>query len=124
MMVTVDIDETTTVGQRILRELSENPTAEQVKDFEIPLDENGVPIGYTVDEVFAEIDHNLSEHYGVDFAKVSLLINSGELDEDELTDEMLLSPEFKYEPYPGFKPKPLPADFKPDPDIAAALFSE
>ncbi|MDR3338635.1 MAG: hypothetical protein LBT25_00825 [Candidatus Symbiothrix sp.] len=122
-MVTVAIDETTALGKRILHELSENSNVGQVKDFEIQIDENGVPIGYTVDEVFAEIDHNLSEHYGVDFAKVSLLINSGELDLDELTEELLLGPEFKYEPYPGFKPKPLSADFKPDPEIAA-LFSE
>jgi hypothetical protein len=116
-MVTVDIDETTALENI-------DSDVEQVKFAKIPRDENGKPIGYTVDEVFAEIDHDLSEHYGVDFAKVSRLINSGELDLDRLTDELLLSPEFKYEPYLGFKPKPLPTDFKPDPDIVAALFSE
>jgi hypothetical protein len=36
---------------------------------------------------------------------------------DEVTNEMLLSTEFKYEPYPGFKPKPLPKDFVPDPSL-------
>jgi hypothetical protein len=116
-MVTVDIDETT-----VLENIDSN--MEQVKFAKIPRDENGKPIGYAVDEVFAEIDHDLSEHYGVDFAKVSRLIDSGELDLDELTDKLLLSPEFKYEPYPGFKPKPLPADFKPEPEIVAALFAE
>jgi hypothetical protein len=33
----------------------------------IPHDENGNPAGYTVDEVFAEADKDLSEYYGVDF---------------------------------------------------------
>jgi hypothetical protein len=123
-MVTVNINETTVLGKRIFQKLPENSSVGQVKDFEIPLDENGVPIGHTMEEVFAKVDYNLSEYYGVDFAKVSRLIDSGELDLDELTNELLLSQNFKYEPYPGFKPKPLPADFKPDPEISAALFSE
>jgi len=160
-MVTAYVDETTKMGQRVLRNLRQNPNAgavcellrneprpcdaghvkkipprndERLQFFyepdeddrieEIPRDANGNPIGYTLDEVFAEVDLDLSEHYGVDFAKVNRLIDAGELDLDELTNEVLLSPEYKYEPYPGFKPKPLPADFKPDPAILAALFSE
>jgi hypothetical protein len=139
-MVTAYVDETTKMGQRVLRNLRENPNAGAVyellhnepkpcdagqpKIVRAPRDANGNIIGHTLDEVFAKVDHKLSEHYGVDFAKVNRLINSGELNLDELTDEILYSPEYKYEPYPGFKPKPLPADFKPNPAIVAALFSE
>jgi hypothetical protein len=70
------------------------------------IDANGVPTGHTEEEFPAELDVVLSEAYGIDFAKVMQLIASGELDEDEITDELLFSPQFKYEPYPGFKPKP------------------
>jgi hypothetical protein len=107
IMTVIDIDETTKAGQH--------------RHPHIAYDANGVPTGYTVEEVFAEVDKNLSEAYGIDFAKVTRLVDSGELSEDEVTNELLLSPEFKYEPYPGFKPKPLPPDFKPDPDLLAAI---
>jgi hypothetical protein len=113
------LDEVT--DELLLRPEFECLEAEKTRTFEIPRDENGDPIGYTLEEVFAEVDRNLSEAYGVDFAKVDRLIASGELNEDEITNELLLRPEFKYEPYPGFKPKPLPPDFKPDPEWLAAL---
>ncbi|MDR3245462.1 MAG: hypothetical protein LBT50_03415 [Prevotellaceae bacterium] len=44
-MVTVNIDETTEAGKRILRKLSENPEVQYAKDFEIPLDENRDVLG-------------------------------------------------------------------------------
>jgi hypothetical protein len=75
-------------------------------DNAIPLDESGIPVGHTLDEVFDRVDRNLSEAYGVDFAKVTRLVRSKLLSEDDITNELLLSPEFKYEPYPGFKPRP------------------
>jgi hypothetical protein len=75
-------------------------------EFKIPRDENGNPIGHTLDEVFDTLDREWSETSGIDFLKVSRMLRSGELDLDELTDEILLSPEFKYEPYPEFIPKP------------------
>jgi hypothetical protein len=65
-MITVDIDETTALGHRILHELYQNPGIGQVKDFEIPLDENGVPIGTPWEEVLEEMYDDLSKHYGVD----------------------------------------------------------
>jgi hypothetical protein len=139
-MTRVYIDETTAHGQRLIRLLRENPEAGSIiqepgdepgqLDFEpheddridtIPRDADGNIIGYTVDEVFAKVDHKLSEHYGVDFAKVTKLIDAGVLDVDEITDELLSRPEYKYEPYPSFTPKPLPADFKPDPAMSLML---
>jgi ABC-type nitrate/sulfonate/bicarbonate transport system ATPase subunit len=65
-MVTIDIDETTVLGKRILLEIAENHQIGQVKDFEIPLDKNGVPIGTPWEEVLEEMYNELSEHYGVD----------------------------------------------------------
>jgi hypothetical protein len=114
-MTVIDIDETTETGRDILRRLAKNPEAGKVREFKIPRDENGVPIGYTVDEVFDEAERDLSELYGVDFAKVSRMLKSGRLNKDELTNEMLLSATFKYEPYTGFKPKQLPSNFNLNP---------
>ena len=57
--------------------------------------ENVIPMGYTLDEVFAEVDRSLSEMYGVDFFKINKMINSGKLNLDELTNEMSLGSEFK-----------------------------
>jgi hypothetical protein len=65
-------------------------------DNDIPLDENGNLIGYTLDEVFDEVDRNLSEAYGIDFMKLTRMVRSGEATMDEMTDERLRSPEFKY----------------------------
>ena len=58
--------------------------------------ENAILIGHTLDEVFAGIDKSLSEAYNVDFFKINKMIDSGELNLDELTNEILLNPEFKY----------------------------
>jgi hypothetical protein len=123
IMTVIDIDETTETGRRILRELATHPEAGKARALEIPCDENGNPIGTPWEEVREELDLMLSEAYGVDFAKVMGLIASGELDEDELTEERLLRPEFKYEPYPGFKPKPSP-EYNPDSEWQAAFASE
>jgi hypothetical protein len=69
-MIQVSIRETTELKRRIRPELSENPDVEQVQDFpedfEIPLDENGVPIGIPWEEIMERMYNNLSEHYGVD----------------------------------------------------------
>jgi hypothetical protein len=75
------------------------------RDFKIPRDENGKPIGTTWEDVRNKLEHNLSAAYGVDFRKVREMEETGMLNLDELTDEILYS-KFKYEPYPGFKPKP------------------
>jgi hypothetical protein len=73
----------------------------------IELDENGVPKGHTLEEFSAELDRRLSEFYGVDFAKITRLVDSGALDMDDVTNELLRTPEFKYKPYTGFIPKSL-----------------
>jgi hypothetical protein len=69
-MMQVNIEEKTEVRKHIIKELSENPDVEQVldfpEDFEIPLDENGVPIGHTWEETREMMYNNLSEHYNVD----------------------------------------------------------
>jgi hypothetical protein len=64
---------------------------------DIPLDENGKPIGHTLEEFSAELDRKLSEHYGVDFDKVTRLIDAGKLNLEDVTDELLRRPEFHYE---------------------------
>jgi hypothetical protein len=79
--------------------------------------------GYTLEELAVEMDRHLSELYGVDFHKVTRLVNSGELREEDITEELLDSPEFVYNPYPGFKPG-LPDDYVPDPDLVAAFGGE
>jgi hypothetical protein len=65
-MIALDIDETTEIGQRILREVQEHPEAGRIGDFKIPRDENGVPIGTPWEEVLNEMYEDLSAHYGVD----------------------------------------------------------
>jgi hypothetical protein len=84
-------------------------------------DKNGAFVGRTWDVVQDELTWKLSEAYGVDFFKVDRMIASGELKEDELTNELLLSPEFKFEPYPGFKPAPPQKPANLDPEWEAAM---
>jgi hypothetical protein len=88
--------------------------------FKIPRDENGKPIGHTLDEVFDAIDLDWSETSGIDFIKLSRMVRSGEVNMDEMTDARLCSPEFKYEPYPGFTPKPR-KKIKYDSEFLAAM---
>lgn len=120
-MTTIYINEKTDTGKRVLREIAENTQIEKVEDFTVTHDKNGKPIGYTVEEIFAEVDVNLFEAYGVDFAKIMQMLNSGEIKENELTDELLLSSQFKYKPYPGFKQKSLS---HPHIELVKALVSE
>jgi len=51
-MVVIDIEETTEV--------------EEIKEFKIPRDENGNPIGTPWEEVLEDMYNDLSEYYGVD----------------------------------------------------------
>ncbi|MDR1500377.1 MAG: hypothetical protein LBI58_05295 [Tannerellaceae bacterium] len=54
---------------------------------------------HTVEEFASELDRRLSEHFGVDFAKLSQMVDSGELMPDEVSDALMDRPEFKYEPH-------------------------
>jgi hypothetical protein len=65
-MATVDIDDTTEAGMHILDELADNPEAGKVREFKIPRDENGNPIGIPWEEIRERMYNNLSKHYGVD----------------------------------------------------------
>jgi hypothetical protein len=78
----------------------------------VEIDENGVPVGTPWEVIRERMERNLSAAYGVDFRKVREMEDAGKLNPDALTDERLHS-EFKYEPYPGFKPKPR-SENKPD----------
>jgi hypothetical protein len=89
-MVTVNIDETTTLGQHLLRELRQNPSAgaiyeqsraekhpflefvphENDRINKIPRDADGNIIGYTWEEVRAEMYAILNAHYGADVRTV------------------------------------------------------
>jgi hypothetical protein len=63
---------------------------EKHKPCQIPYDENGRPIGYTVDEVFAEIDEMLSKMFHMDMGKLRQLEKMiGPKAVDALTDEEL-----------------------------------
>lgn len=76
---------------------------------------------YTLEEVAYALDQQLSETYGVDFHKVTRLTEVGLLKEKDITNELLLSPEFKYEPYPGFKPTPRRKPVTNNPEWDAAM---
>jgi hypothetical protein len=65
-MVTVDIDDTPEAGMRILAKLADHPEAGKVREFKIPRDENGNPIGIPWEEIREDMYNDLSEHYGVD----------------------------------------------------------
>ena len=71
-------------------------------------DQNGKFIGYTWEAVRDELTRKMSEEYGVDFFKVDRMKASGMLKEKDITNELLLSSEFKYEPDPALAPKPWP----------------
>ncbi|MDR3308883.1 MAG: hypothetical protein LBS80_02905 [Tannerella sp.] len=98
-----------TIETSVLRESAEKP---QVRHPKIKYDENGIPQGSSLEEFRDKLEQSLSEAYGTDFRKVRLMEEAGMLNPDELTDEMLQS-EFKYEPYPGFKPRPR-SEYKPN----------
>jgi hypothetical protein len=87
-------------------------------------DKDGNPVATPWETVKERLNEQLSRHYGVDFNKVLQMLQSGELSDNDLTAELLSSPPFRYEPSPGFKPQPLPEDFKPDPIWTAALGDE
>jgi hypothetical protein len=65
-MIAIEIDETTQAGQSILHELAQHPEAGKMKEFVVPCDENGDPIGAPWEDVLENIYEDLSEHYGVD----------------------------------------------------------
>jgi hypothetical protein len=89
-MVTAYIDETTTLGQHLLRELRQNPSAGAVYEQsraekhpflefvphendrinKIPRDADGNIIGHTWEEVREEMDAVLTAHDGVDVRTV------------------------------------------------------
>jgi hypothetical protein len=69
-MPLIDMDETTEIGQQILRETADNPKAGKVKAFKIPRDENGNAIGTPWKEVLDNLYNDLSGHYGIDLRKL------------------------------------------------------
>jgi hypothetical protein len=84
-------------------------------------DENGKLVGHTWESVRYELTWKLSVAYGVDFFKVDRMREAGLLKEKDITNELLLSPDFKYEPYPGFKPAPPQKPVTNDPEWDAAV---
>jgi hypothetical protein len=84
-------------------------------------DKNGKLVGYTWEAVRERLTRKMSEAYGVDFFKVTRMREIGLLKEKDTTNELLLSPEFKYEPYPGFKPTPPQKPVTNDPEWDAAM---
>jgi hypothetical protein len=71
-------------------------------------DKNGKFLGRTWEVVRDELTWKLSEVYGVDFFKVDRMKAAGMLKEKDITNELLLSPEFKFVPNPALAPKPWP----------------
>ncbi|MDR3350754.1 MAG: hypothetical protein LBN98_03770 [Prevotellaceae bacterium] len=108
-MTTVFINEATAAGKQILATLAAHPEAgsfEHAGKSAAPLDEHDPSIGTPWEVVQERLTRKLSEAYGVDFFKVTRMREAGLLKDKDVTNKLLLSPEFKYEPYPGFKPTP------------------
>jgi hypothetical protein len=101
-------------------ELSDNDRLVTDADGNV-FDKNGKLIGHTWEVVRERLTRQLSEAYGVDFFKVDRMREAGLLKAKDVTNELLLSPEFKYEPYPGFKPTPPQKPVTNDPEWDAAM---
>jgi hypothetical protein len=71
-------------------------------------DKNGKFTGRTWEAVRNELTWEMSEAYGVDFFKVNRMREAGMLQEKDITNELLLSSEFKFVPNPALAPKPWP----------------
>jgi hypothetical protein len=71
-------------------------------------DKNGKLIGRTWEVVRHELTWKLSTAYGVDFFKVARLRETGVLKDTDVTNELLLSPDFKFIPNPALAPTPWP----------------
>lgn len=62
-MITVQIDETQREGQKILKQISENPEIGSIKIPGIERDENGRPLGISVDEYCDKLKAAVIKHY-------------------------------------------------------------
>jgi hypothetical protein len=71
-------------------------------------DENGKFIGRTWEAVRYALTWKMSEAYGVDFFKVDRMREAGLLKDKDVTNELLLSPDFRFVPNPALAPKPWP----------------
>jgi len=61
-MVTIQIDESTLEGKRILKEIANNPQIGQIESTELDL--NKSPIGYvTIDEYFSKLKATVERKY-------------------------------------------------------------
>jgi hypothetical protein len=60
---TAKIDTSRLAGRGILRQVSENPHTEKFEIPDIARDENGVPLGISVDEYCDRLRKAISEHY-------------------------------------------------------------
>jgi hypothetical protein len=72
-MITVEIDETTRGGKRIIKTIQENQNCVNIKDnsvFVIPRDENGNIIGRTLKEFEEVFCQKLSERTGYDIKPI------------------------------------------------------
>jgi hypothetical protein len=71
-------------------------------------DRNGKLVGRTWEVVRHELTWKLSTAYGVDFFKVDRMREAGLLKDKDVTNELLLSPDFKFVPNPALAPTPWP----------------
>jgi hypothetical protein len=121
-MISVFINEATAAGKQPVTHVAHSKIGVKRSDNPgIPLDEYGEPIGTPWEEVQERFTRKLSERFGIDFFKVTRLREAGLLKDKDVTNELLLSPEFKYEPYPGFKPTPPQKPVNRDPEWEAAV---
>jgi hypothetical protein len=118
------INEATTIGKQLPSTLAARPKAgsfEHAGKPGISTDRHDEKAGTPWEEVQERLTRKLSEAYGVDFFKVTRLRETGVLKNKDVTNELLLSPEFKYEPYPGFKPTPPQKPVNRSPEWHAAV---
>jgi hypothetical protein len=71
-------------------------------------DKNGKFVGRTWEAVRDELTWELSTAYGIDFFKIDRMTAAGMLKAKDITNELLLSPDFKFVPNPARAPKPWP----------------
>lgn len=66
-MITVNINENTAGGQKILKQLANNPEIGNYKNPNIPRDEKGNIIGHSFDVFKEKMKSKFKEHYGVEY---------------------------------------------------------
>lgn len=69
-MVTIQIDETTVAGRRILQEVAEHPEIGSFQNPNLPRDEHGNLKGHSLEFFKSHVKSKFKDFYGVDYDAV------------------------------------------------------